>query len=70
MMASRLVALAMGLLMVSTAHAEQPWPPDGGTLIDEIVALVGKEPITRRELEQATIALIRGLRAQGQVVDS
>ena len=63
-----LIALVVLVAMQTTAHAEESWPPEGGTVIDAIAALVGKEPITQREVAQATIALIQSLRANGEAI--
>ena len=49
------VALVALVSMTSAGIAKDGWPPRGGTIIDGIVALGGSEPITRYELERATV---------------
>ncbi len=49
----RLLPLALLFGLASSAHAETPWPPEGARLVDRLVAIVNKEPVTLFELQRA-----------------
>jgi peptidyl-prolyl cis-trans isomerase SurA len=63
-----ILALGLGALMTAQAVAEDSWPPKQGTIIDEIVAMVGNEPITRYELQRATGPFVQQLQTQGESI--
>jgi parvulin-like peptidyl-prolyl isomerase len=73
------VAIAIGLLshtlpaMGATPQAltpdKAPWPPDGGQLIEAIVAIVNDEPITLSELSRAVAPFERAAKAAGETED-
>jgi parvulin-like peptidyl-prolyl isomerase len=37
----------------ASVHAVEPWPPEGSRLVDRVVAIVNKEPVTLFELQRA-----------------
>lgn len=60
----------LSLLVVSgwastVSAAEDAWPPKDGVVIDQIIALVGSEPITLYELDRATGPYVQRVRASG-----
>jgi peptidyl-prolyl cis-trans isomerase SurA len=60
----------IALLISGSVHAEDSWPPEGATVIDRIVAVVGSEPITLYELTRATGPYVQRLRASGESVSN
>ncbi len=59
---------ALCLLAADPAHGKDTWSPKEGVVVDRIVALVGKEPITLYELNRATGPYVQRLRASGENV--
>jgi peptidyl-prolyl cis-trans isomerase SurA len=49
----RLLSLSILLGLASPASAETAWPPEGARLVDRLVAIVNKEPVTLFELQRA-----------------
>ncbi len=52
------------------AEVDFEWPPAGGRLVDGIVAIVDKEPVTLFELERTVAPFVARLLAQGSNVDA
>lgn len=50
---------------LASAEADFEWPPPGGRLVDGIVGIVDREPITLFELERAVAPFVARVLAQG-----
>lgn len=49
--------------------SKAPWPPEGAAVVDGIVAIVGKDPITLGELHRAAAPFLMRVEAEGGEVD-